>query len=164
MRRFITGTSRALVLLILMISVTYGQAKDLKIFKQEKGWTAKFQVALPILMEKSMQALENKGIFITAFDMQKGTVITEYKPLDPKEIQSKVTFNLEASSFKHFRYQVKLLLIPEENGNAAVNALAVVKGYGRPLKYMGARPGWYTLPSNGALEKEVLEIINKNLR
>jgi len=140
------------------------EKSDMEIAKFDKSWRASFALSAAELMEKSMQTLESREIFIVKSDPAKRSIITEFKSLKPEKVKDLVTFNLAAASFDTYRYQFRLTVFPREGQGSVLEARAVIKGHGRPIKIMGARPGWYTLPSNGNLEKELLRAVEKSLR
>jgi hypothetical protein len=153
------------ILLVAVLSIwAAGQKSAIEIVKVDKGWRASFALSAAELMEKSMQALEGQDIFIAKFDPAKRFIATEFKSLKSEKVKDLVTINLAGASFDIFRYQYRLTVYPREGQGSDLETSAVIKGHGRPIRIMGARPGWYTLPSNGNLEKELLTAIEKSLR
>jgi hypothetical protein len=122
-----------------------------------------FKIQPDRLMEQVMVSLEFNDIFITAYDLKKGTVVTEYKKLTLEKMQEYTTIDLKKAAFDVFRYQVKTRVRGLE-GEAVVEVSTVLKAYGRRFKNSGARPHWYTLQSNGELEKKIAGLIDVKKR
>lgn len=122
-----------------------------------------FKIQPNVLMEQVMVSLEFNDIFITAYDLKKGTVFTEYKRLKLDKIQEYTVIDLKKTAFELYRYQVKTRVRSVE-GVSEVEVGTVLKAYGRRAKYLGARPGWYTLPSNGKLETKIADLIDVKKR
>jgi hypothetical protein len=115
------------------------------------------------LMEQVMVSLEFNDIFITAYDLKKGTVVTEYKGLKLEKMQEYTGIDLKKAAFDLYRYQVKTR-VRDIEGESEVVVSTVLKAYGRRFKNSGARPHWYTLQSNGELEKKIAGLIDVKKR
>lgn len=122
-----------------------------------------FKIQPDRLMEQVMVSLEFNNIFITAYDYKKGTAVTEYKTLKLENMQAYTDIDLKKAAFDLYRYQVKTRVRGLE-GEAVVEVSTVLKAYGRRFKNSGVRPHWYTLQSNGELEKKIVDLIEVKKR
>ena len=148
-------SKRVVIPLILIVFICI----PLNAQKIDKIETKKvFKIARDLMMEKVMVSLERKDIFIIDYDLKAGTIVTEFKEISRNRMQVYTEMNLLNTEFDIYRYQVKTM-VSEVGQESSVEIRTVLKAYGRPGKYLGARPGWYTLPSNGKLEAEVMSFI-----
>jgi len=158
-RKKCPGKGIVMFILLSMIFCFLLNAQQKGVVKAKKV----FKIPPDRLMEQVMVSLEFNDIFITAYDLKEGTVVSEYKDLKLEKMQEYTNIDLKKAAFDLYRYQVKTWVRGVE-GDAVVEVGTELKAYGRRFKNMGARPHWYTLLSNGKLESKIADLINVKKR
>lgn len=145
-----------LVFCLISHNTALGQQETLKSAPFQKEWADTFKVELQPLMEIAMEEREAKDIMITSYQYEEGTITTEFREFDLKKITDITNVDIAKTDFEKCMYRTELEMTSLGNKTTQIAAKTIIKVYGKYNRFSGVHPGWWTLPSNGVLEKEIL--------